>query len=39
MKKLLLLPLPLLMTQALLLPHGVPLQVEVGVGGNWLKAY
>ena len=28
-----------LMTQALLLPHGVPLEVEVGVGDNWLKAH
>jgi DNA polymerase-1 len=28
-----------LMTQALLLPHGVPLEVEVGVGSNWLKAH
>lgn len=24
---------------ALLLPHGVPLEVEVGVGDNWLKAH
>jgi len=28
-----------LMTQALLLPHGVPLEVEVGTGDNWLKAH
>ncbi|NML65667.1 DNA polymerase I [Hymenobacter sp. RP-2-7] len=28
-----------LMTQALLLPHGVPLEVEVGTGSNWLKAH
>lgn len=28
-----------LMTQTLLLPHGVPLEVEVGVGDNWLKAH
>ena len=28
-----------LMTQALLLPRGVPLEVEVGVGDNWLKAH
>ena len=28
-----------LMTQALLLPHGVPLEVEVGTGVNWLKAH
>ncbi|QKG54176.1 DNA polymerase I [Hymenobacter sp. BRD67] len=28
-----------LMTTALLLPHGVPLEVEVGVGDNWLKAH
>ncbi|RZL15515.1 MAG: DNA polymerase I, partial [Hymenobacter sp.] len=28
-----------LMTTALLLPHGVPLEVEVGTGDNWLKAH
>ena len=28
-----------LMTTALLLPHGVPLEVEVGTGSNWLKAH
>jgi len=28
-----------LMTTALLLPHGVPLEVEVGTGENWLKAH
>ncbi|MGI4834456.1 MAG: DNA polymerase I [Janthinobacterium lividum] len=28
-----------LMTQALLLPRGVPLEVEVGTGSNWLKAH
>ncbi|MVN76156.1 DNA polymerase I [Hymenobacter sp. HMF4947] len=28
-----------LMTTALLLPRGVPLEVEVGVGSNWLKAH
>jgi DNA polymerase-1 len=28
-----------LMTSALLLPHGVPLEVEVGTGSNWLKAH
>jgi len=28
-----------LMTQALLLPHGVPLEVEVGTGKNWLEAH
>ena len=28
-----------LMTQALLLPHGVPLEVEVGTGRNWLAAH
>ncbi|AWM33923.1 DNA polymerase I [Hymenobacter nivis] len=28
-----------LMTQALLLPRGVPLEVEVGTGRNWLQAH
>jgi len=28
-----------LMTTALLLPRGVPLEVEVGTGDNWLKAH
>jgi DNA polymerase-1 len=28
-----------LMTTALLLPRVLPLEVEVGTGGNWLKAY
>ncbi|NVO84765.1 DNA polymerase I [Hymenobacter terrestris] len=28
-----------LMATALLLPHGVPLEVEVGVGENWLQAH
>ncbi|WP_375435895.1 DNA polymerase I [uncultured Hymenobacter sp.] len=28
-----------LMTTALLLPHGVPLEVEVGTGSNWLQAH
>ncbi|MBF9223758.1 DNA polymerase I [Hymenobacter ruricola] len=28
-----------LMTTALLLPHGVPLEVEVGTGHNWLQAH
>ncbi|GAA4351007.1 DNA polymerase I [Hymenobacter saemangeumensis] len=28
-----------LMTQALLLPRGVPLEVEVGTGKNWLEAH
>jgi DNA polymerase-1 len=28
-----------LMTTALLLPRGVPLEVEVGTGSNWLKAH
>ncbi|GAB3574354.1 DNA polymerase I [Hymenobacter daeguensis] len=28
-----------LMTTALLLPHGVPLEVEVGTGRNWLEAH
>ncbi|QJX47028.1 DNA polymerase I [Hymenobacter taeanensis] len=28
-----------LMTQALLLPRGVPLEVEVGTGNNWLQAH
>ena len=28
-----------LMTQALLLPRGVPLEVEVGSGRNWLQAH
>jgi DNA polymerase-1 len=28
-----------LMTTALLLPHGVPLEVEVGSGRNWLQAH
>ncbi|GAB3878136.1 DNA polymerase I [Hymenobacter segetis] len=28
-----------LMTTALLLPHGVPLEVEVGSGKNWLQAH
>ncbi|WP_046244438.1 DNA polymerase I [Hymenobacter terrenus] len=28
-----------LMTTALLLPHGVPLEVEVGTGQNWLQAH
>ena len=28
-----------LMTQALLLPRGVPLEVEVGAGRNWLQAH
>ncbi|MFD2719357.1 DNA polymerase I [Hymenobacter monticola] len=28
-----------LMTTALLLPHGVPLEVEVGTGRNWLQAH
>jgi len=28
-----------LMTSALLLPRGVPLEVEVGTGDNWLKAH
>jgi len=28
-----------LMANALLLPHGVPLEVEVGTGRNWLEAH
>ncbi|MBG8553156.1 DNA polymerase I [Hymenobacter guriensis] len=28
-----------LMSNALLLPHGVPLEVEVGTGRNWLQAH
>ena len=28
-----------LMANALLLPHGVPLEVEVGTGSNWLQAH
>ena len=28
-----------LMSTALLLPHGVPLEVEVGTGRNWLQAH
>ncbi|HEX8349862.1 MAG TPA: DNA polymerase, partial [Hymenobacter sp.] len=28
-----------LMTTALLLPRGVPLEVEVGTGRNWLQAH
>ena len=28
-----------LMTTALLLPRGVPLEVEVGSGMNWLQAH
>ena len=28
-----------LMTTALLLPRGVPLEVEVGSGRNWLQAH
>ncbi|NVO30885.1 DNA polymerase I [Hymenobacter lapidiphilus] len=28
-----------LMATALLLPHGVPLEVEVGMGENWLQAH
>jgi DNA polymerase-1 len=28
-----------LMATALLLPHGVPLEVEVGTGHNWLQAH
>jgi DNA polymerase-1 len=28
-----------LMTTALLLPRGVPLEVEVGTGNNWLQAH
>lgn len=28
-----------LMTTALLLPHGVPMEVEVGTGSNWLQAH